>query len=414
MSGSVGAGMTTAVFVAPYFLPTTVRFIEAVADLAGVRLGLVSQDPEGKLPPGVRGKIGAHWQVRDALDVDQIVEAARCLSEHLGPIDRLVGTLEELQVPLGAARERLGIEGMDEATAWNFRDKARMKTVLREAGVPCARHRLAATAAEARAFAAEVGYPLVLKPPAGAGARSTFRVDDDRALAEALGVAPPRPGRRVLLEEFVTGEEHSFDSVWSGGRMLWHSLTRYLPGPLDVLRNPWIQWCVLLPREVDDPRYDDIRSVADRALRTLGIGTGLCHMEWFRRRDGSVAVSEVGARPPGAQITSLISWAHDFDLYRAWARLMISGTFEAPERRYAAGIAYFRGQGEGRVRSIHGLDQAQREMGELVVEVALPRPGQAPASGYEGEGFAILRHPETSVVEAALARLVRLVRVELA
>src|SRR6185369_14190103 len=113
-----------------------------------------------------------------------------------------------------------------------------------------------------------------------------------------------------LLEEFVKGDEHSFDSVCIGGELRWHSITRYLPGPLEVLQNPWIQWCVLLPREVDDPRYDPIRKEAARALKALGMTTGLSHMEWFRREDGSVAISEVGARPPGAQITTLMSYAH--------------------------------------------------------------------------------------------------------
>jgi hypothetical protein len=194
---------------------------------------------------------------------------------------------------------------------------------------------------------------------------------------------------------------------------VWHSITRYYPGPLDVMRNPWIQWVVVLPREVDHPQFGMMKDVAYRSLDALGMGTGLCHMEWFRRSDGSVAVSEVGARPPGAQITNLIAYAHDFDVWKAWARLMVFDEFDPPERRYACGIAFLRGQGSGRVKAVHGLDQAQKEMGHLVVESNLPREGQQPAGGYEGEGFVILRHAETSVVERALERVLSLVRVEM-
>jgi len=68
---------------------------------------------------------------------------------------------------------------------------------------------------------------------------------------------------------------------------------------------------VLLPRENKGPQYDEIRRVGARALEVLGMQTGLTHMEWFRRRDGSVAISEVAARPPGAQITNLLSHAHE-------------------------------------------------------------------------------------------------------
>jgi biotin carboxylase len=289
-----------------------------------------------------------------------------------------------------------------------------MKQVLRAAGVPCARHFLASDAASALAFAAEVGYPVVAKPPAGAGARNTMRVDDPAALGELLARLGPSATQPLLIEEYVVGDEHSFDAVSVHGRVVWHSLTHYTPGPLEVLRNPWIQWTVLLPREVDHPRYDDIRGVAVRALAALGQGTGLSHMEWFRRADGQVAISEVAARPPGAQFTTVISYAHDFDFYRAWARLVMFDAFEPPERRFAAGIAYLRGQGAGSVRAIHGLDLAQRELGPLVVETRLPRPGTPAADGYEGEGYVVLRHPRTEVVADGLARLVRLLRVELA
>jgi hypothetical protein len=48
-----------------------------------------------------------------------------------------------------------------------------------------------------------------------------------------------------------------------------------------------------------------------------------------------------------------------------------------------------------------------------VVEVQLPREGQAPSGHYEGEGFVIVRHPETSRVEEAIAAIVSNVKVEL-
>ena len=405
--------MLPVVFVAPFFAETTLRFIDAAAGLDGVRLGLVSQDPAERIPAPVRDKLAAHFRVADGLDPAEIARAVREMGPRIGGCHRLIGALEQLQVPLAQVRAAIGIEGLGVEAARNFRDKSRMKDVLRRAGVPCARHGLASDADSALRVAAEIGYPLVAKPPAGAGARNTMRVDHEAGLREYLALLPPSPSRPLLLEEFVIGEEHSFDAVSIDGRPIWHSLTHYTPGPLEVMRNPWIQWTVLLPREVDHPRYDDIREVAVRALSALGMGTGLSHMEWFRRRDGSVAVSEVGARPPGAQFTTLISYAHDADFYRAWARLMIFDAFDPPERRYAAGIAFLRGQGAGEVRAVHGLERAQRELGPIVAEARLPQPGQAPGDSYEGEGYVVLRHPETEVVERGLERLVSLIRVEL-
>jgi hypothetical protein len=405
--------MPNVIFVAPYFLETTLRFVEGVATLPGVRFGLVSTDPEEKLPSAIRAKLAAHWRVDDCLDPAQIVWAVRGLAERLGRPELLVGTLEELQVPLAEARGTLGLPGMDPESARNFREKSRMKTVLAAAGLPCARHRLVSTPAEARAFVAEIGLPVVVKPPAGAGARNTFRVDNPQRLEQVLAVVPPSSERPTLIEEFILGEEHSFDSVCIDGRPVWHSISRYYPTPLEVIENPWIQWCVLLPREIDTPEYAPIVDAGFRALGALGMRTGLAHMEWFRRKDGSVAISEVGARPPGAQFTTLISYAHDFDLYRAWGRLMVFGEFVPPPRRWAVGIAFLRGQGEGRVKAIRGVDAIAPELGPITVEVRLPREGASPTGTYEGDGYVVVRHPETRVVEQALAKLVSSIRVEL-
>ena len=405
--------MPTVVFVAPYFIETTMRFVAAVARLPGVRFGLIAHEPEEKLPPELRPHVAAYLRVGDSLDPRELAKAVQALAGRLGPVERLIGTLEELQVPLAEVRAHFGIPGLGVEPARNFRDKSRMKDVLRAAGVPCARHRLCGDPAECRAFAAEVGYPLVVKPPAGAGARNTFRVEDAGQLEEWLAVSPPRPEQAALLEEFITGQELSFDSITIGGRTIWSSISRYDPTPLEVLRNPWIQWCVVLPRDVSGPEYHAIHEMGPRALAALGMESGMTHMEWFRRRDGSIAISEVAARPPGAQFTTLISYAHDLDLYRAWARVMVYDEFDPAPRRYAVGAAYLRGQGNGRVRAVHGLEEA-REVAPLVVESRLPRPGQPHGDGYEGDGYVIVRHPDTAVVERALSQIVSSIRVELA
>ncbi len=400
-------------FVAPYLLDATTRFVEAAARLPGIELAVISCEREDQLPSELRRGLAAHWRIDDALNAGQVASAVQALGGHLGPVERLLAVLEQLQVPVAEVREHLGIAGIDVTTARNFRDKARMKSVLRDAGVPCARHRLADSAAAAVTFAEEVGFPVVVKPPAGAGAKSTFRLDDADDLRVWLEAAPPAPDRLALLEEFLTGEEGSYDSVMVEGRIVWDSVSCYLPTPLEVLRNPWIQWMVLMPSDIGGPEYDGIRGIAPTALRALGLHTGLTHMEWFRRPDGTVAVSEVAIRPPGAQISSMLCYAHDFDLYSAWARLMVHGSFAPPERAWSVGTVFLRGQGRGHVVAVHGIDRLRPEVSSLVVELRLPKPGQLSSDSYEGDGYVILRHPDTAVVTDAMRNLVTSVRVEL-
>lgn len=406
------------IFVAPFLMETTLRFISGTASLPGVNLSLISQDNREKLPQGLRSKLAAFIQVSNALDPGQLVNAAQILEQSLGPPTRMLGALEQLQVPLSQAREALGIEGLDPGSALNFRDKSRMKDVLNSAGIPCARHVLAQNAETARKFAELTGYPLVAKPPAGAGGKGTFRLNSQADLDMLIQQYPPGERDLMLLEEFVAGVEHSFDSIVIKGKPVWYSISRYMPGPLQVLENPWIQWCVFLPRDVSGSEYAPIHEAGFSAVAALGLKTGLSHMEWFQLKGNRIAISEVGARPPGAQITSLLSWAHDLDFYRAWPRLMVFDEFEPPPRKFAVGAAYFRGQksvaGHLRVRAVHGLGEAQRRFGHLVVESQLPSVGQLASDGYEGEGFVIIRHPDSDVIENALQQIVSLVQVELA
>jgi hypothetical protein len=203
-----------------------------------------------------------------------------------------------------------------------------MKDVLRGAGVPCARHKRLNSAAEGWVFAREVGFPMIVKPPDAAAAKGTFRVTDARTASRRHSTpCVPSPDHPAVAEEFVTGLERSFETVSIRGRAVWDSSTRYNPAPLHVLENPWIQWTVLLPREVETSDTQAVRPYARAALEALGMRTGISHMEWFRRDragtgPGPVAISEVGARPPGAQIMSINSYAHDVDFYRcgrAWS-----------------------------------------------------------------------------------------------
>jgi biotin carboxylase len=406
--------MVDVVFAVPFAMDNTMRFLRAVAALPGVRVGVVSQDPLERFAPDVRRLVRGFAQMRDALDTEQIVGAIRAVARQWGGnVDRVVSILEQAQEQIAQAREQLGLPGLSAQATRNFRDKALMKDLLRRQGLPCARHCLATNPAAAVVFARELGGPVVAKPPAGAGAKNTFRVDRVADLERYVSANPPTPDNPLLLEEFIVGREFSFDSVTLAGRHLFHSISSYQPTPLEVLREPWIQWCVLLPRDITGPEFADIHTAGPTALTLLGLGTGITHMEWFRRSDGSLAISEVAARPPGAQFMTLMSHAHGVDFYRAWAELMVFDRFTPPVRRFATGAAYLRGQGQGRVVRVHGVEQIQSQLRDLIVEAKLPEVGQTPSGSYEGEGYVILRHPETSVVEAGLRAIVSTLRVEL-
>ncbi len=402
--------MRNVIFAAPFALETTMRFARAAARLPDVRLLGIAQNP----PTGADARLFEDIvQVEDGLDTGQLCQAARVLAGRNGKIHRILGILEPLQVQLGEVRRELGVTGTSPETADLFRDKARMKDELRRHGLPCARHRLIRSWGDAEAFVAEVGLPLVLKPPAGMGCKATWRIntlDELRAALRSLHASPNHP---ALAEEFLRGREHSFETITVGGEVRFQSCSRYYPTPLEVTETPWIQWVVVLPREIDGTDYADARALGIRAVKALGLETGFTHMEWFRRDDGSLAIGEIAARPPGAHIVLANSYAHDTDMYKAWARATVDDAFDGPfERKYAVGVAYLRGVGHGRVVRVSGVARVNELIGHLVVDSRLPSPGTPRADSYEGDGYVIVRDRDTEVVKAAMTTVIETIQIE--
>jgi predicted ATP-grasp superfamily ATP-dependent carboligase len=402
--------MRTVVFVVPYPAEASLRFARAFAELKGVRLvGLVQ-----KAPTGAAAKPFANFvKVDDAFDPRPLVAACEKVRKRYGGLHQIVGVLEPLQVALAEVRKFFGIPGTDPKTADLFRDKSRMKDALRAAGLPCARHKLITSLADAVSFVQQVHFPIVLKPPAGAGCKATWRIKNLDELKSAIEAVHPRPDNPTLAEEFLKGREYCFDTLTVKGKVLFENVSRYYPGPLEVTENPWIQWSVVQPRSIAD--LEDARALGRKCIKVLGLATGFTHMEWFRRDDGSLAIGEIAARPPGANFVEMMSFGHDADMYKAWARAVTDNAFDGPyERKYAVGCAYLRGMGHGRVQRVVGVKEADAKVGSIAVKTRLPRIGQPKSDHYEGEGYVIVRHPDTEVVKAAVKTIVETIRIEYA
>ena len=395
------------VFVAPYFGANIISCLHALAKLEGVRLGIVTHEPEERVPASIKSRLSGHYRVANTLDPSLLIEATRAFQKEWGKVDRLLGYMEEMQLPVARARQALGIPGMDVETALNFRDKNRMKETIAKAGLPVARQALVTDVTDALRLVAAVGYPLVLKPLAGVGTKDTMRVTNEDDLYSALERLMPTKDRPVQAEEFVTGEEFTLETVSIGGKAVWHSSTYYLPGPLQVVENTWMQYCVLLPREPLPEHAERFRPLNASALSALGMQTGLSHMEWFQKPDGQMVISEVAARPPGVNIMTMMGIAHGVDMWERWANLLVNETFEVPERSCACGSAFFRGHGRGRVVSaVEGLKEVIAELGDVVVAGTLPKVGQPRSAHYEGEGWVVVKHATTAGVVDALKKLV--------
>src|SRR3712207_4265261 len=115
-------------------------------------------------------------------------------------------------------REVLGLPGMTVEQTLPFRDKELMKRRLDAAGIRTPWHASATTVAAVWEAAERIGYPLILKPIAGAGSADTYRVDTSAELSDVLPMLRHVP--EVSVEEFVDAEEFTYDTICAGGRIL--------------------------------------------------------------------------------------------------------------------------------------------------------------------------------------------------
>jgi hypothetical protein len=391
-------------------LSNATQEVRAAAGLHDVRLlGITQELPRG----GITEAFADLVTVEDVNDPAQLLIAARVLESRHGRIHRVLATRESLQVPLGKLRRALGVPGLGPDTAEVFRDKARMKDELRRHGLPCARHRLLRSWNDAEAMLAEIGLPMVIKPPAGTGCNSTLRVRTIDELRDALSALHASPENPALAEEFVVGPEFTLEAITINGEVRFHSISRYYPTLLEAMEMPEVQHVVVLPRDISGPEWSDAIELGTRTITALGFDTGVTHMEWFRRDDGSIAIGEIAARPPAGNHMLITGLAYDIDMDRAWARAVVDDAFDGPfTRRYAVGCAYLRGVGSGRVLRVTGVDRVQELIGRLVVEARLPQPGAPRSDDYDGDGYIIVRHPETEVVQAAVKTITETVGVE--
>jgi formate-dependent phosphoribosylglycinamide formyltransferase (GAR transformylase) len=397
------------VFIAPFPAETTLRFARATKSLDRVVVtGVVHNPPTGR----DAGLFDDMARAERPMELQCLRDAVATLARQHGKPHRIIGLLEPLQVELAQLRADFGVAGTDVATAELFRDKGKMKDALRAAGLPCARHKLLRSWEDAGEFIEEVGFPIVLKPPAGMGCKATWRIRSMEHLRAALEAVNPRDAQPSLAEEMIRGREHSLETITVAGEVRLSSITTYHPTPLEVVESPWIQWVIIAPRHVDTPEFNEAHALGARTVKALGLDSGMTHMEWFRREDGSLAIGEIAARPPGANIARMTGLAYDTSMYRAWARAVVDDAFDGPwERKYATGVAFLRGMGQGRVLGVDGVKRAHEAIGPLVVESQLPAIGAPKSDSYEGDGYIIVRHPDTEVVKRAMQTVIDTVRV---
>ncbi len=383
------------IFIEPSFPHSQREFVRAL-HAAGANVIGIGERPIDYLDTEVKSWLHEYVQVRSVVHEPSLLKAVQLIQGQVW-VDRLEATIEAHIMPVATVREATGIPGTSTRTAFLCRDKPAMKEVLRQAGIACAQSARAETPQDARDFATAVGFPLIIKPPAGAGASGTYKVRDVKNLESVINECGLADGNAVAIEEFIEGHEGYIDTLTIGGDVTHEFITHYYPNVLEAMRERWISPQMVTTNRIDAPGYEEVRKMTRNVIEILEIGTSATHMEWFFGPKG-LKFSEIGCRPPGVGQWEVYNAANEFDLYFEWASALTHGhTHRPPSRRFAAGMIALRPDRDGHISGFSGVDRIHEQYGDCIVAAHLPDPGtptQPVEAGYMANAWLRVRHPD--------------------
>lgn len=401
------------ILIAPHFPSNQRQFARALKQ-AGAYVTGIGEWPASGFDSELKSWLDGYEQVGNVCNDEQLLAAVRRIQQRGPWVHRLEATVEAHILSASRVRELTGIPGLSARNAVLCRDKPTMKEFLREHGVATAQSLGADTLDEARAFAERVGYPLIVKPRAGAGAQGTSRVDNHEQLAAAAREFNLGRGGSCAIEEFIEGHEGFYDTLSIDSHVHLEFVTHYYPGVLEAMRHRNVSPYFITSNRVNSPGYDEVRAMGRKVIASMGLGTTPTHMEWFFGPKG-LKFSEIGARPPGVGTWDLYCAANGFDLYRQWAMAVVHGKLDQqPSRQFAAAMIALRPDRDGRIAGYSGFDEVQRRVGHMLIDWHLPPVGQATQpvdAGYMANAWIRVRHPDYDQLREICDWIGRTVRV---
>ncbi|GHE27377.1 argininosuccinate lyase [Streptosporangium violaceochromogenes] len=347
----------------------------------GARVVAASQDEgDREIPEGLRKIIDV------VLTVDANDEAA--LTEAVVPLHRrepFAAVLPGCDFYVATAARlaaRLGLPGLPVETVDSVRNKALMRREVARAGLRSPRFAEADTVAGLRAAAEHVGFPCVMKPVESSGSIHVSLARDWPALVraftelvqdETLDLGRPM-GRRVVVEQYVSGDEISADGYVDGGKVTVVALTRKVLGP-----EPWfVELGHLTPAGLPGDVVSRVNAYTEEVVRALNVTAGPFHCELRLSDDGPVLI-ELGARLPGDGIPELLRRVTGVDL----AVVMLAaglgadprglGAFGEPTAACAA-VRFLTLPGPGSYSALKGWEELSGLPNVVETHVAVP-PG---------------------------------------
>jgi len=253
-------------------------------------------------------------------DVLEVVAAEQASGPVAGVIVQLGG-----QTPLGLARALAAagvpVVGTPPEAIHLAEDRGEFGAVLAAAGLPAPRYGTATSLAEAKAVAAEIGYPVLVRPSYVLGGRGMEIVyDDDTLEAYVARATEASPGHPVLIDRFLDDAiEIDVDALYDGEEL-------YLGGVMEHIEEAGIHSgdsaCALPPITLGREYIREIRRSTEAIASRVGV-RGLLNVQ-YALAGGVLYVLE--ANPRASRTVPFVSKATAVPLAKAAARIMLGAT----------------------------------------------------------------------------------------
>lgn len=307
------------VFLSPHYPPNYVNFSLQLKRMGANVLGLADETYD-RLPHNLHWALTEYYRVDSLSNYDQLLRALGYFTHRYGKIDRL-DSLNEFWLETEAQlRTDFNIPGIKTIDIMKIKRKSEMKKIFKKAGIPVAAGIVPKNAVEVRAFAAEIGYPLVAKPDIGVGANATYKIQNDQELTLFL----EKKLQDYILEEFVEGAICTFDGLTDrDGNIVFYTSHVYQRGIMETVNERSDIYYYSL-RDIPT----DLELAGRKTAKAFNVRERFFHFEFFRRPDDKLIALEVNIRPPGGLTTDMMNFANDIDVYREWANLLINNHFD--------------------------------------------------------------------------------------
>lgn len=311
------------VFISPHFPENFYHFCESLKRNGVNVLGIGDTD-YNNLRPELKSSLNEYYRVNSLENYNDVFHAVAYFTYKYGKIDWLESMNEYWLLQDARLRTDFNItSGIRNDQIDFIKYKSEMKALYELAGVKTARYHVVDNYENTKAFIAEVGYPVIVKPNNGVGASHTYKIKSDEELDYFFAT---RDNTEIIMEEFINGELVSYDGIANSKREVIYETSHVFPRQVMNIVNEQMDCFYWSRREIPE----DLKDAGRRVIKAFPSNSRCFHCEFFVLNEdkeglgkkGDILGLEVNMRTPGGITPDMMNYAADINIFDIYANMV--------------------------------------------------------------------------------------------